>query len=154
MRRRFAWLLVGALLSAGCFGAGYPPAPAPQAAPAPAGPSLYERLGGVDAIRAVVDDFLVRVGADSRINMFFRGMDSDDLKAKLADLICEASAGPCRYTGRSMREAHAGMHIIDGQFDALVEDLATSLGRFAVGEPEKSQLLALLAGMRRDVVGR
>jgi hemoglobin len=126
----------------------------PADRPRPAAPSLYQRLGGVAAIRAVVGDFLSRVVADERINAFFRGVDAEDLQAKLVDQICQATGGPCVYRGRSMREAHQGMNITDAQFDALVEDLAAALDRFNVPQREKAELLGALGGMRREIVGQ
>ena len=132
-----------------------PATPAPQAAPAPAaGPSLYQRLGGLDAIRAVVSDFLTRVTADARINAFFRGVDEEDLKAELTDQICQATGGPCHYTGKSMREAHAQLTVTNADFDALVGDLKASLDHFGVGAREQSELLGALGGMRKDIVTR
>ncbi len=128
-------------------------APAPVA-PAAAGPSLYERLGGHDAVAAVVEDFVGRVGADARINAFFRGVDLDQLKRLLAEQICQASGGGCRYTGRPMRVAHRGLNIRDADFDALVEDLTASLDHFTVRERERRELLTALGGMRREIVGR
>ena len=145
-------LLAASLAGAGCRHAA-PPAPAPAApAAAPAGPSLYTRLGGRDAIRAVVGDFLGRVAADTRINAFFRGVDTDELAGKLTDQICQAAGGPCRYAGKSMREAHADMKITDADFDALIEDLAASLDHFKVGPDEARELLHTLGGLRRQIV--
>lgn len=152
---RGAILLGAALLGAACYRGGPPAAARPEATPATApGPSLYERLGGRDAIRAVVADFHARILADTRINAFFRGADDERLATLLVEQICEVTGGPCRYSGRSMRETHAGMHVTDAQFDALVEDLAASLRRFGVGEREKTELLTLLGGLRREIVGR
>ncbi len=150
--RPAAALLVGALLLPACRHAA-PPAPAPAAPAAiPTGPSLYTRLGGVTAIRAVVGDFLGRVAADARINAFFRGVDLDSLKAKLTDQICEATGGPCRYTGKGMREAHADMQISDADFDALIEDLAGALDHAGVGPNEERELLHALNGFRGQIV--
>src|SRR5262245_34997757 len=71
------------------------------------GKSLYDRLGGKDAITAVVKDFVEqRVAKDNRINAFFANADIPGLEAKLVDQICEATGGPCKYTGKSMKESH------------------------------------------------
>ena len=72
------------------------------------GPTLYERLGGIDAITAVVEDFRDRVAGDDRINLKFARTDLKRLTKMLIDQVCEATGGPCRYNGRSMKEAHAG----------------------------------------------
>jgi hemoglobin len=61
--------------------------------------SLYDRLGGKPAIAAVVDDFIGNVAADARINRRFEGADIPRLKGLLVEQICEATGGPCRYTG-------------------------------------------------------
>ncbi len=125
-----------------------------RAAPIPIGPSLYTRLGGVDAIRAVVDDFVDRVAADARINAFFRGVDIPNLKRLLTEQICQASGGPCSYSGRSMRVAHTGMGLTDAHFNALVQDLVAALDRFNVPAREKNELLGALGGMKGEIVGR
>jgi hemoglobin len=117
-------------------------------------PSLYERLGGKPAITAVIDDFVGNVAADARINKRFANADIPRLKSRLVDQVCEASGGPCKYTGASMRDAHKGMNIADAEFGALVEDLVKSLDKFKVPAKEKNELLGALGGMKGDVVGR
>jgi hemoglobin len=116
--------------------------------------SLYDRLGGKPAIQAVVDDFVGNVAGDQRINQRFAGANIPRLKTMLVDQICEASGGPCRYTGRSMKDAHAGMGIAGAEFDALVEDLVKSLDKFNVPAQEKHELLAALGGMKPDIVSQ
>jgi hemoglobin len=113
---------------------------------------LYERLGGKPAITAVVDDFVARVAADPRINRFFANTDIPPFKAKLVDQICEASGGPCKYTGKDMKTAHAGMGVTDADFNALVEDLVATLDKFKVPEKEKGELLGALGPMKKDIV--
>ena len=119
--------------------------------------SLYDRLGGKKAITAVVDEFVVRVAADSRINGFFQQTAADparlaSFKAKLVDQICQASGGPCQYTGKNMKTAHAGMGITESDFNALVEDLTGALDKFKVGSKEKDELLGALGPMKSDIV--
>jgi len=116
--------------------------------------SLYDRLGGKPAITAVVDDFVARVAADRRINRFFANTDVPSFKAKLVDQICEASGGPCKYTGKDMKTAHAGMGVTDTDFDALVGDLVATLDKFKVPEKEKSELLGALGPMKKDIVSK
>jgi hemoglobin len=116
--------------------------------------SLYERLGGTPAITAVVDDFVGNVAADNRINQRFANTDVPRLKTMLVNQICEASGGPCKYTGRTMRDAHAGMNVTDAEFGALVEDLVKSLDKFKVPAREKNELLGALGGMKPDIVGK
>jgi hemoglobin len=116
------------------------------------GGSLYERLGGKEAITAVVDDFVGRCAADGRINGKFARTDIARLKANLVDQVCEAAGGPCTYTGRDMRQTHDGMSVTGGQFDALVGDLVATLDKFGMGEAEKAELLGVLGPLRGDIV--
>jgi hemoglobin len=114
--------------------------------------SLYDRLGGKQAITAVVDDFVGRVAADNRINGKFAGASIPRLKMMLVDQICQASGGPCTYSGRDMKSAHAGMGVTGPEFDALVSDLTATLSKFKVGEREKNELLGALGPMKKDIV--
>ena len=116
--------------------------------------SLYDRLGGKPAITAVVDDFIGNVAGDTRINQRFANADIPRLKRMLVDQICQASGGPCTYTGASMKDAHKGMKITDAEFNALVEDLVKSLDKFKVGAQEKNDLLGALGGMKPDIVNQ
>jgi hemoglobin len=114
--------------------------------------SLYERLGELHAITAVVDSFVARCAADDRINEKFARTDVPRLKKMLAGQVCEATGGPCMYTGRSMRETHDGMGVTAGEFDALVEDLVATLDQFGVPKAEQDELLGLLGPMRDEIV--
>ena len=147
MRRLTVVVLAAVTLMAGCSSSMDSGRPMAQA-------SLYERLGGKPAITAVVDDFIGNVAADTRINQRFGGANIPRLKTRLVDQICEASGGPCKYTGQNMRDAHTGMKITDAEFTALVEDLVKSLDKFKVPAKEKNELLGALGGMKPDIVGR
>ncbi|WP_447975355.1 group I truncated hemoglobin [Nitrospira sp. Kam-Ns4a] len=114
--------------------------------------SLYDRLGGKAAIQAVVDEFVTNVAKDGRISGRFANVDIPKLKGHLVDQVCEATGGPCRYRGRDMKAAHAGMRITTGDFNALVEDLVRALDKLKVPEQEKRELLALLGPMQKDIV--
>lgn len=116
--------------------------------------SLYDRLGGKPAIMAVVDDFVGRVATDKRINGKFTTANIPRLKAMLVDQICQASGGPCTYTGRDMKTTHAGMGISGEEFDALVGDLVATLNKFKVGERERNELLGALGPMKKDIVDK
>lgn len=116
--------------------------------------SLYERLGKLEAIKAVVDELAVNIAADPAINTRFANTDMPAFKQKLVDQLCEASGGPCKYTGKNMVESHAGMKISDAEFDALVGDLGKALDKLKVKEPERGELLAALGGMRPDIVNK
>jgi len=120
--------------------------------------SLYERLGGKPVITSVVADFTARIGFDHRVNRFFANTDVPSFKAKLVDQICEASGGPCKYTGRDMKTAHQGMGVANTDFDAVVDDLVVTLDKFIqsqfISEKEKNELLTVLGAMRKDIVTR
>ncbi len=121
--------------------------------------SLYTRLGGVDAIAAVTDQFLANVVGDSRINGRFAATVSNEarttlLRNNLIDQICAGSGGPCQYKGKTMLAAHQGMAITSAEFNALVEDLVASLNQFNVPAKEQNELLAILGPMSSDIVGK
>jgi hemoglobin len=128
------------LAAAGCT-----TAPPPQA-------TLYERLGGRAALTAVVDDAIVIVSADPRINRRFANA-GPGLTKNLVDLLCLRAGGPCKYNGLDMASAHEGMFVRDDEFDALVEDIAKSLDKFKVPAREKAESLAILRQMRNAIVG-
>jgi hemoglobin len=113
---------------------------------------LYERLGGLDAITAVVDSFVGRCAGDDRINGKFARTDIPRLKKMLVEQVCEAAGGPCTYTGRDMRGTHDGMGVTAGEFDALVEDLVATLDEFDVPKADQEELLGLLGPMRDEIV--
>jgi hemoglobin len=119
--------------------------------------TLYQRLGERKAIVAVVDDFVNNCAADKRINAFFAATAKDParlakFKANLVDQICEASGGPCKYSGKDMKTAHAGMGISNADFDALVEDLVKSLNKFNVAAADQKALLGILGPMKAQIV--
>jgi hemoglobin len=118
-----------------------------------AGPSLYDRLGRRDAIAVVVKDFVEqRVAKDNRINAFFAHAELAGLEAKLIDQICQVTGGPCTYTGKDMKAAHAGMSIKESDFTALVEDLRASLDHLQVPAAEQQELIGKLAPMHDAIV--
>ena len=114
--------------------------------------SLYDRLGGIEAITAVVDSFVARCAGDDEINPKFERTDVPRLKKMLVDQVCEAAGGPCTYAGRDMKHTHDGMGVTAGEFDALVANLVATLAEFSVPKAEQDELLGLLAPMREDIV--
>jgi hemoglobin len=107
--------------------------------------SLYDRMGGIDAIRLVVDDFVANMAADPRLSGFFLETDIGTLKRQLVNQICSATGGGCPYSGRGISEVHAGMAITNAQFNAMIEDLRKSLDRHEVPAREQTELLRLLS---------
>ena len=131
-------------------------AAAPLAAHEDAQASLYKRLGGYDAIAAVVDDFIGRLATDPELGRFFVGHSTDSLKRirqLVVDQICEATGGPCYYTGRTMKESHAGMKLTSAQWDKGVQHLTATLDKFKVGAKEKQEVLAAIGSLKGDIVG-
>jgi hemoglobin len=114
--------------------------------------SLYDRLGGADAITAVVRAVADRQLKDDRIDQKFTRTNKDRLIKEFVDQICEATGGPCTYTGRSMTEAHHNMGVTNGEFEAFVQDVVAVLDDFKVGKAEQDELLNILAPLRGEIV--
>ena len=150
---RFGW--IRATILATFVLAGSPALRAVRAADTAAGPNLYKRLGGYDAIAAVTDDFLGRLLAEPRFAKFFTGASSDSksrIRQHIVDQLCFATGGPCVYTGRTMKAAHAGLGITEEDWNAAVADLVASLDKFRVPAREKGELAAILATVKGDIV--
>lgn len=117
--------------------------------------SLYERLGGYNAIAAVVDDFIGRLASDEKFSRFFTGFSIDSkkrLRQHILNQFCEAAGGPCVYTGRTMKTSHTGLGITEAEWDAAAKHLVASLDKFKVSEKEKSELLNFVGGLKGDIV--
>lgn len=114
--------------------------------------SLYDRLGGIDAITAVVRAVVDRQMKDDRINQKFARTNEDRLIKEFIDQICQATGGPCTYTGRNMTETHHNMGVTSGEWDAFVEGIVTVLNDFKVGKTEQDELLNILAPLRPEIV--
>lgn len=119
--------------------------------------TLFDKLGGKDAITKVVDNFITRVGGDKRVNHFFAATIADEarlagFKAKMVDQICQAAGGPCKYTGKDMKSTHTGMPIHGKDFEAVVEDLTLTLEEMKVPKQDQKKLLSILGPMKKDIV--
>jgi hemoglobin len=114
--------------------------------------SLYERLGGVDAITAVTRAAVDRQMKDDRISQKYARTNVDRLIKEFVDLVCQATGGPCTYSGRDMTEAHHDMGVTSGEFQAFVEDVVGVLDDFKVGKAEQDELLSILAPLRGEIV--
>lgn len=118
--------------------------------------SLYERLGGYNAIAAVVDDFVGRSVADKQLGRFFIGHSTDSkkkLRQLIVDMICEATGGPCIYTGRDMKTVHTGLNITESDWQVSVKLLTATLDKFKVPQKEKDDVFAAVSGLKPDIVG-
>ena len=118
------------------------------------GDSVYKALHGRAGIGRIVDDLLARNRQDPRIADIFKAADFERLRRTLSEQICYLSGGPCHYTGRDMRTAHADMGVQTADFDALVENLQWAMNKEGVPFHAQNRLLAKLAPMRAQVVTR
>ena len=117
--------------------------------------SLYERIGGYNALAAVVDDFVGRLVSDKQFERFFVGNSNDSkkrIRQHILDQFCAATGGPCIYTGRDMKTVHEGLGITSAEWDAAAKHLAASLDKFKVPEKEKGEVLAFVTGLKKDIV--
>ena len=130
-------------------------------AEAPAPPTLYDRLGGETALRAVVDDLVARAAADDTLNFTRQGTAAaweatpanvETLKQRLVQFIGHATGGPQIYGGRDMATAHAGMEITNAEFDRLAGHLRASLTALGVGAAEQEELFAIVETTRSQIV--
>ena len=119
--------------------------------------SLYQRLGGYDAIAAVSDEFIGRLAGDAQFNRFFAGFSTDSkirLRQHIVDQLCQASGGPCFYTGRTMVVSHTGLKISEAEWNTAGGYMAASLDKFRVPKKEKDEVMALITSLKGDIVGR
>ncbi|MES1240658.1 MAG: group 1 truncated hemoglobin [Acidobacteriota bacterium] len=117
--------------------------------------SLYKRVGGYDAIAAVVDDFLGRLASDPQLGKFFVGHSTESLRRirqLVVEQLCEATGGPCYYIGRSMKEVHQGLKISAADWDVAVKHLNATFDKFKVPAKERGELVAAVGGLRADIV--
>ncbi|SFI31608.1 hemoglobin [Pseudomonas argentinensis] len=114
--------------------------------------SLYRDLGEKPGITRIVEGMLLNVAGDPRIVQFFTKVDIAGLRDKLVDKFCVIAGGPCVYTGDSLEESHKGQNLTPSHFNALVENLQTSMDSQGVPTPVQNRLLARLAALRGQVI--
>lgn len=115
--------------------------------------TLYDALGGRDAIEAVVDRFYERVVGDDSLAPFFEDVDMDRLRAHQTAFLSAATGGPYEYSGVNMREAHAHLDLTGEDFDAVADHLRETLEEFDVGREQIIELMVTVVELRPDVVG-
>ena len=139
------------------FAAVAPFSAAPPQALAQQQQTLYQRLGGYDALAAVTDDFIGRLATDPQLKRFFVGHNKKGvtrIRQHVIDFLCVATGGPCAYTGQDMRTAHTGLGITDADWDASVKHLVATLDKFHVPEREKGEVLGAISPLKPEIVGR
>lgn len=120
-----------------------------------ADPTLYQRLGGYDAVAAVTDDFLGRLESDDKLGRFFVGLSDDSaarVRQHIVDLVCAEAGGPCKYTGRDMKVVHTGLGITKEDWDQSARLFGETLDKFKVPEQERKDLGAIIGPLEKDIV--
>src|SRR5574341_974656 len=117
-------------------------------------PSLYDRLGGLYPVSAVVDDFIDRVYTKATLNAnpaianARSALRKPGLKVHVATLVCQVTGGPCKYVGKGMKESHSTFHISEKEWDAALLDFRASLDKFKVPAAEQRELVAIVESTR------
>jgi hemoglobin len=120
--------------------------------------SLYDRLGGVYSIAVVIDDFIDRIMVDARLNAnphvdeAHHRVSPQGFKYYVTEMLCWAAGGPQTYSGRSMVDSHRHLRITAEEWDAFMDDLDQTLNKFAVPEPERSEVVAIVESTKSDIV--
>jgi hemoglobin len=117
--------------------------------------TLYERLGGYDAICAVAGDLLPRLQADAQLARFWQNRGEDGLRREkqlLIDFLCSSAGGPLYYTGRDMKTSHKGMKISESDWSAFLGHVGATLEAFKVPPAERDQVLAFVQSTKSDIV--
>ncbi len=121
-------------------------------------PSLYSRLGGVYSIATVVDDFINRIMVDPRLNAnplvdeAHHRVPPAGFKYLVTEMVCWATGGPQKYTGKSMADSHAHLKITSKEWEAFLDDFQQTLNKFAVPVEEQAELKAIVNSTRSDIV--
>lgn len=120
--------------------------------------SLYERLGGVYAVAAVVDDFIDRImvnpllNANPRVDEAHHRVSKAGFKYLVTEMVCWATGGPQQYTGKTMQDSHAQLAITEQEWQVFLQDFQASLDKFQVGPADQQQLFAIVASTKADIV--
>lgn len=142
----WAYILIGSLALAACVST--PPQPRTQ------DKTLFERLGGLPAITAVVDKTVDKHASDPLTRRSFEGIKLKPLKESVVTFICQATGGPCKYEGPAMKKAHKGLAITPKEFDTTVQQLVSVLNELHVAPKEQKELLQLLGPLSHDVIAQ
>ena len=117
--------------------------------------TLYERLGGYDAISAVANDLLPRLQADPQLTRFWQHRGEDGLRREkqlLINFLCSSAGGPLHYTGRDMKTSHKGMRISETDWSAFLGHLHATLEAFQVPQAERDEVVAFVQSTKKDMV--
>jgi hemoglobin len=117
--------------------------------------TLYERLGGYDAIVAVASDLLPRLQKDPQLGRFWAHRGEDGVKREkqlLIDFLCDNAGGPVYYRGRNMPLTHRGMAISESDWSVFLGYAAATLAKFEVAEADQSEVVAFVQSLKKDIV--
>ena len=117
--------------------------------------SLYERLGGYDAIAAVASDLLPRLQGDSRLARFWQNRGEDGLRREkqlLIDFLCASAGGPLYYTGRDMKTSHKGMKISESDWSVFLGHAGATMKALQVPQRECDEVAAFVLSLKKDIV--
>lgn len=151
--RSFAFNVAGATLLAWMLGTATVQA-------ADAQPSLYDRLGGVYPISVVVDTFIDLLlvndvlNANPAINAARKRVPAAGLKYRVTELVCQQTGGPCKYSGRSMKDVHVHLNIGEKEWQAMLTDFRRVLNNYGVPAKEQGELMAIVESTKKDIVVR
>lgn len=140
--------LMMAVMATGCMGL----ISHPDLSHAKATKSLHDRLGGMPAITAVVDDFVNRLVDDKTVGGRFASADVKRFKMLNAELVCMATGGACKYSGKDMKTTHNGMRISEKEFNIVAGHLVKTLKKFKVPKQESQELMAIIGSLKKDIV--
>lgn len=121
---------------------------------------LYERLGGLKGVTVVVDDFIDRLVTNKTLNQNpaieagRKSAPAPYLKFQVSQLICELSGGPCKYTGKAMKESHAHLNISEKEWGVMAKEFQKSLDKFKVPATEQKELFDMVGKTKADIVVR
>ena len=119
--------------------------------------TLYARLGGYDAIAAVVDEFLQTLSSDPQMGRFSAGMNLERRQRNrqlTLDYLCAATGGPTLYLGQDMKTAHAGLGINASDWQIAMDHVQRALTKFKLPERESKELMAVLSSLADQIIER
>lgn len=117
--------------------------------------TLYERLGGYDAIAAVTDALMIRIKGDDKLGRFYNHRGADGIAREqqlLVDFLCTSTGGPMVYTGREMKSLHVGMRLDEEDWKRAMTHLVSTLDAFKVPEKEKSEVMSFHENLKSEIV--
>jgi hemoglobin len=118
-------------------------------------PTLYKRLGGYDAIAAVVDALMVRIKGDDKLSRFYDHRGADGIAREqqlLVDFLCASTGGPMVYTGRDMKPLHVGMRLDEEDWKRAMAHLSATLDAFEVPEQEKNEVMSFHENLKSEII--